>query len=188
MYAATSFAASVTSWCWLNDIQNATSVILYMYINIIFIAKWLYGADFQILHCSGAFGRRQKTFKPENTFKQTHVNFFTAKIWHHFSITSQLRLGPFLRGAAQLASCVLTLVQCICYFEYYPRRTSVNFVLKIKRSRSLGYFNAPDLKGPRGASSNRIVHLCVCLSVRHCCRRGHPCFTNTCLVPTSRQL
>ena len=66
---------------------------------------------------------------------------------------------------AQLASCVLTLVQCICYFEYYPRRTSVNFVLKIKRSRSLGYFNAPDLKGPPGASSNRIVHLCVCLSV-----------------------
>ena len=30
---------------YVNDIKTATSVILY--INIIFIAKWLYGADFQ---------------------------------------------------------------------------------------------------------------------------------------------
>ena len=30
-------------------------------------------------------------FKPESTFKQTRVDFFTAKIWRHISITSQLR-------------------------------------------------------------------------------------------------
>ena len=28
------------------------------------------------------------------------VSFFTSKIWRNFSITSQLRLGPFLRDAA----------------------------------------------------------------------------------------
>ena len=55
-------------------------LLLYCILTSYLSQSGLYGADFQILHCSGAFGRRQKTFKPENTFKQTHVNFFTAKI------------------------------------------------------------------------------------------------------------
>ena len=59
--SSTSFATSVTSWYLRNDIQNASSVILY--IDIIFIAKCMaICVDFQILHCSGAFERRLKTF------------------------------------------------------------------------------------------------------------------------------
>ena len=55
-------------WYLHNDMQNVTSVI--WFIDIICI---------QILRCSGEFARRQKLFKPENTFKQTGVSFFYRK-------------------------------------------------------------------------------------------------------------
>ena len=89
VYAAVSFVAIVTSRYLPNVMQNFTSVILYM--NIICNAQWLFGAHLEILDCSADFTRRQKLLKQESTFKQTRVDFFTAKIWRHFSITSQLR-------------------------------------------------------------------------------------------------
>ena len=52
--------------------------------NIIFIAQWLFGGNSEIFHCSDGFARRQKFRKPENIFKQTPVNIFTAKIWRNF--------------------------------------------------------------------------------------------------------
>ena len=71
------------------DTRKFTSVILYM--NIICIEQWLFDANFEILHCSGAFARRYKHSNPECSFMQTCRLFFIAKIWRHFSITSQLR-------------------------------------------------------------------------------------------------
>ena len=93
-------ATNVTSLCSRNDSQMFTSVILY--INIIFIAQWLFGGNSEILHDSDVVARHPKLWNPENFFKQIRVYLFTAKIWRHFSITSQLCLGPFLRGAAHL--------------------------------------------------------------------------------------
>ena len=89
VYAAASFSANVTSGCSHNYTQIFASVILYM--NIIFIAKWLFGGNSEILHYSNVFARRQKLFKPESICKQISVNiFFIVKIWRHFSIMSQL--------------------------------------------------------------------------------------------------
>ena len=69
-------------------------VIHVLYIDIICIAKWLYGASFQILHCSGVFAR-QELFKPENTFKQKRANLLLRK----YDVISQLHhsdtKGPF---------------------------------------------------------------------------------------------
>ena len=101
VYAATSLAASVTSRCLSNDIQNATSVILY--INIIFIAKWLYGAEFQILHCS--VWTMLKTFKPENTFKQTRVKFVYRE-----NMTSFLN---YVTSTLRVLFCVTRLIWCV---------------------------------------------------------------------------
>ena len=57
VYAASSFAASITPWYLHNDMQNFTSVMLYK--NIICIAQWLLGISFEILHYCGAFAWRQ---------------------------------------------------------------------------------------------------------------------------------
>ena len=73
VYAAASFATSVTSWYSHNGIQDFISVIVFM--NIICIAQWPYGANFEILPYNGALARRHKHFKPERTFKQTRVDF-----------------------------------------------------------------------------------------------------------------
>ena len=69
--------------------QNFTSIILYMIMNIICNAQWLYGANFEILHCTDVFSERQKLLKQGSTFKQTHVIFFYRNNMN-FSITSQL--------------------------------------------------------------------------------------------------
>ena len=53
VYAAASFVAIVTSCYLRNDNQNFSSVILYT--NIICNAKWLLGANLEIVHCSDAF-------------------------------------------------------------------------------------------------------------------------------------
>ena len=59
VYAAVSFSENVTSWWLCNDKQNVISVILYM--NIIFMAHWLFGGNSEILHFSDVFAHRQKT-------------------------------------------------------------------------------------------------------------------------------
>ena len=59
--------------------------------NFIYIVQWLFGGNSEILHYSNVFARRQKHLNQRAYFKQTRVNVFTAKIWRHFSITSQLR-------------------------------------------------------------------------------------------------
>ena len=93
VYAAVSFAASVTSWYLRHVMQNCTSVILYM--NIICNAQWLFDAYLEILDCSADFTRRQKLFKQESIFKQTRVDFLPWK----YDVISQLRhsyaKGPF---------------------------------------------------------------------------------------------
>ena len=79
----------MTSWCSRNDTQIVTAVILNM--NIIFIGQWLYGDNSEIFHCSDVFARRQKLYKQENFSSKHMLAYFTAKIWRHLSITSQLR-------------------------------------------------------------------------------------------------
>ena len=85
VYAQASLTASVTSWYLRNGLQNFTSFPFS--INIICFARWLCDANFKILHCSGAFIRRHKIFKPENSFKQTRVDFLPRKD----DVISQLR-------------------------------------------------------------------------------------------------
>ena len=50
-----------------------------LYMNNIYIAQWLIGSTSDILHCSDVFARRQKLFKQESIFKQTHVNIFLPR-------------------------------------------------------------------------------------------------------------
>ena len=88
IYAAESISANVTSWCSLNDTQIFTSVILY--VNIIFIAKWLFGGNSEILYCSDNFARRQKLWKPENIFQQTRQYFYCENIYM-YDVISWLR-------------------------------------------------------------------------------------------------
>ena len=73
------------------DKQNFTYVISYM--NVVFIAQWLFGGNSESLQSSHVFARRQKLWKPQKIFKQTRVNFFTAKIWCYFfnNVTATLR-------------------------------------------------------------------------------------------------
>ena len=98
VYAAVSLSANVTSWYSRNDTKNFTSVILY--INIIFISLWLSSGNSEILHGSDVL-HTVRNFGNKKTISSKQVStFFTAKIWRHFSITSHLRWGPFLRGAA----------------------------------------------------------------------------------------
>ena len=86
IYGAASFIAIVTSWYLHMDMRKFTSVILYM--NIICVAKWLFEANFEILHCSGAFARNHKHCKPECSFMQTHVDYFLPQ---KYDVISQLR-------------------------------------------------------------------------------------------------
>ena len=60
--------------------------------NIICNAQWLYGANFEILHCSEAFSWRKTLFKQEN-FKQTRVDFFYRENMTSFlnNVTATLR-------------------------------------------------------------------------------------------------
>ena len=73
VYAAPSFSANVMSWCWRNDTQNFTSVILYM--NIIFIAQWLFCGNSEILHFSD-FLHAIRNFVGQKAFSSKRVNFF----------------------------------------------------------------------------------------------------------------
>ena len=62
VYATAAFAASATLWYIRYDMQNFTSVILYM--NTICIAQWLSGANSKILHSFPAFAQCQPLSKP----------------------------------------------------------------------------------------------------------------------------
>ena len=98
VYAVASFSANVTSRYFRNDMQNITAVILYI-MNIIFIAQCLLVANYEFLHCSKGVLANINVVK-EKAFSRKHVlTFFIAKIWRPFSITSQLRKGPFLRDS-----------------------------------------------------------------------------------------
>ena len=85
-------SADVT-WCWRNNMQIFTSVILYM--NIIFVAQWLLGGNSEIWNCSDVYARRQKLCKPESIFRQTCQLFLPQK----YDVISQLchsySKGPF---------------------------------------------------------------------------------------------
>ena len=65
--------------CLCNDIQNFTSVVLYMIMNLLFIAQWLFGGNSETLHCSDVLAHCQILWRPQSIFKQTHVNFFYCK-------------------------------------------------------------------------------------------------------------
>ena len=79
--------AIVTSWYLCMDMRKFTSVILYM--NIICIAQRLFEANFEILHCSGAFARRHKHCKPECSFMQTCIELI---IFYRENMTSFFQL------------------------------------------------------------------------------------------------
>ena len=83
VFVAASFLAIVTSWYLRKDMRKFTSVISYM--NIICIAQWLFEANLEILHCSGAFAWRHKHCKRECSFMKTHVDNF-----YHENMTSIL--------------------------------------------------------------------------------------------------
>ena len=51
------------------------------------IAQWLFEANFEILHCSGAFAWRHKHCKPECSFMQTRVDYFLPQ---KYDVISQL--------------------------------------------------------------------------------------------------
>ena len=76
VYAAASFSANVTSWC-SRDTPIFTSIILY--INIIFIAQWLFGGNSEILQCSDVFAGIQKLCI-QKAISSKHVSpFFYCK-------------------------------------------------------------------------------------------------------------
>ena len=74
IYGAGSFIATVTSWYLRMDMRKFTSVILYM--NSTCIAQWLFEANFEVLHCYGAYARRHKHGTPECSFMQTRFDSF----------------------------------------------------------------------------------------------------------------
>ena len=86
VYGAVSFIEIDTSRYLHKAMTKFTSVILYM--NIICIAQLLFDANFGILHCSGAFERRNKHCKPECSFIQTRVDYFLPR---KYDVISQLR-------------------------------------------------------------------------------------------------
>ena len=53
------------------------SYFVYVNMIIVCIAQWLSEANFEILHCSGAFARRHKHCKPECSFmKPVSIIFY----------------------------------------------------------------------------------------------------------------
>ena len=105
VYGAASFIAIVMSLYLRKDKRKFTSDILYM--NIICIAQWLFDANSEILHCSGAFAQCHKCCKPECSFMQTRVNYFLPR---KYDVISQLR-----HSYAKDPLCVMQLV-----FIYLP--------------------------------------------------------------------
>ena len=117
IYAASSFSANVKSWCSRNDTQIFTSVILYMYINIIFIAQWLFGANSEF-YTVPMFFHAVRNFLSQQAFSSKHVSiFFTAKIWRHSELRHSYAKGPFC--VARLISLYLTGIQrLVLYIPY----------------------------------------------------------------------
>ena len=94
---------------WLRNDTQFFFIVLFLYMNIIFIARWLFCGNSQIWLCSDVFACRQKLCKPDSIFKQTRVNFFYRKNMTSFLnyVTATLRTlfawrGPFLNGKMRL--------------------------------------------------------------------------------------
>ena len=88
----------------LRDIHDHMQkfTLFFLYVNIISIAQWLSGANFEILHSSGVLTWRQKLCKPDTTFIKNMCPSFTAKIRRHtVSVIEQLSLGTLLCDAIQ---------------------------------------------------------------------------------------
>ena len=144
VYAEASFSANVTSWCSRNDTQIFISVYLYM--NIIFIAQWLFSGNFEILHCSDVFARRQQLCKPKRIFKLTRVNFLYRENMTSFLnyVTTTLRALTHLQispnGAISTdASNGIQLNNCFNRHELKEpwdfqstRRLQIDIVIKLK--------------------------------------------------------
>ena len=116
IYGAASFIAIVKSWYSHMDMRKFTSIILNM--NFICIPQWLFEANFEILHCSGAFARRHKHFKPECYFKQTLVDYFLPR---KYDAISQLR-----HSYAKDPLCVMQLKW---WFKLHSLKITVTAVL-----------------------------------------------------------
>ena len=56
-----------------------------MYMNIVYIAQWLFGGNSEILHCSDVSARRQKLCKPQNILCK-HVSTFLPR---NYDVISQ---------------------------------------------------------------------------------------------------
>ena len=76
----------LSHWYLCMDMRKFTSVILN--INIICIPQWVFEANFDIFHCSGARARRQKHCKRECSFMQTRVDNFLPR---KYDVISRLR-------------------------------------------------------------------------------------------------
>ena len=87
-----SFAASITSWYLCNDMQNF-SLVLFLYMNIICIAQWLWCYS-ETLHCSHLHDA--KHFLNHRTLSSKHVK---KNLQQKYDVISQLRhscvKGPF---------------------------------------------------------------------------------------------
>ena len=74
-----------------NDMQNFTSVILYMNIIHVWIAQWLFGDNFEILHCSDAFSTSKWTIK----LFQASVDFILPRKFSFPNYVTSTLMGLF---------------------------------------------------------------------------------------------
>ena len=112
VYALPSVSAIVTSWCLHNDTQHFTLVILYL--NIVFIAQWLFDVNSKILHCCDVFARRQNLCKPQSIIKQTRVNFYLPG---KYDVISQL-CHSYAKGPFCVARLISVTVDTYLLIEY----------------------------------------------------------------------
>ena len=83
--------------------------------NIICIAQWLFNANFENLHFSGAFARCHKHCKPECSFMQTRVDYIYRENMTSFLnyVTATLRTVYAWRGSYESCSENMTLSEAI---------------------------------------------------------------------------
>ena len=90
---------------WRRDVHVPTRTFLLplFCISISYLSHSTCLAEILKFYTIPMFKQAVTNFVNQKAFSSKHVStFFTAKVWRRFLITSQLRLGPFLRGAAQL--------------------------------------------------------------------------------------
>ena len=113
VYAAALYLANVTSGCSRNDTEIVTSVILY--IDIIYIAQWLFGGNSEILHQSDVFLHAIRNFLIQKALSSKRVSTFLPR---KYDVISQVRhsyaKGPFW---------VARLIYGMTFFKKYFVRT-----------------------------------------------------------------